>query len=181
MFSDMRKRFSLGIATSNNQNMSYESRVGFGPRLGARLIDAVILIIIITVASLVGIGGGLASASTGGEAGIYAALAAAAAAVFFIIAYSLIEAFTGASPGKMMLGLKVANEDGTEGTIGLYLARWAVYNAGALLGVIPVIGLLGPFVNLVIFGGCFAVLGEKRQGLHDMICKTAVFKKSDIK
>jgi uncharacterized RDD family membrane protein YckC len=35
-------------------------------------------------------------------------------------------------------------------------------------------------VSLVFFFGCFAALGDKRQALHDIIGKTAVYKKSDI-
>ena len=35
--------------------------------------------------------------------------------------YSLIEAFTGASPGKMVLGYKVGNEDVSAGDLSLYL------------------------------------------------------------
>ena len=40
---------------------------------------------------------------------------------------------------------------------------------------------VGQVWGLVIFIGCFFVLGAKRQAIHDLIAKTAVFKKSDIK
>jgi uncharacterized RDD family membrane protein YckC len=35
-------------------------------------------------------------------------------------------------------------------------------------------------VSLVFFLGCFAALDEKKLALHDMIIKSAVFKKGDI-
>ena len=34
--------------------------------------------------------------------------------------------------------------------------------------------------NDMFFFGCFAALGEKRQALHDIIAKSAVYKKADI-
>jgi uncharacterized RDD family membrane protein YckC len=40
--------------------------------------------------------------------------------------------------------------------------------------------LLAPAAGLVIFVGCFLVLGDKRQALHDLGAATAVFRKADL-
>jgi uncharacterized RDD family membrane protein YckC len=177
-----------------------EKRVGFGPRLLAALID-----VFVVLAATVGIGGTIGGLLGGGVGGAIAAsdhsAAAAGAAIgaflgavlgamaafsVFSFLYSLIEAFTGASPGKMLLRLKVGLEDCRPAPVGTYLARWIVKYSGSVLGlvgVVPglhVVGLLASAAGLAVFLGCFLVLGDKRQALHDLAAKTAVFRKADL-
>lgn len=169
----------------------FSNRIGFGPRLGAALLDIVFIILMLVPISLLGLGAGLAAAlgleAAGGseEAEALAligmgagAIATALIAGVVALAYTLIEAFTGASPGKRVMGLQVAREDGSQGDIQLYLLRWALKNSGSLLQF--VLPLISSLVSLVFFFGCFAALGDKRQALHDILGKTAVYKKSDI-
>jgi len=176
------------------------TRVGFGPRLLAAAIDAVVVLALtIGVGGTIGglLGGGAGGALGGGESGGAAAGAAigavlgalvGAAVAFsgFTFLYSLIEALTGASPGKMLLGLKVGLEDGRRAPVSAYLARWIVKYSGSifgLLGALPVLHILAVLASaagLVVFLGCFLVLGDRRQALHDLAAKTAVFRKSDL-
>ena len=177
-----------------------EKRVGFGPRLAASLIDLLIVGVVGLVAGAAiggmlgrGIGGVLGGAADDGAAA-GAAVGAVAGAVLgamaafggFVFLYSLIEAFTGASPGKMALGLKVGFEDGRRAPVAIYARRWAVKYSGTLLGLLGavpgfhVVGFLAPFAGLIVFIGCFLVLGDKRQALHDVAAKTAVFRKTDL-
>ena len=175
-----------------------DKRVGFGPRLGAALLDVVLITVVSllfggTVGALLGLGAG-AIAGAGTEGAGAAAAGAAIGAVggmmvgiyIFGFLYSLIEALTGASPGKMVLKLKIGFEDGRNAPVSTYVARWAVKYAGTLLGLValmPGLHLLGTVSSLasfVIFVGCFLVLGDKRQALHDMAVKTAVFNKADL-
>ena len=103
------------------------------------------------------------------------------------IAYSLIEGLGGASPGKLTMGYKIANQDASEGDTKLYLRRWAIKNLGAILtfiAFVPSLGFMesiGSLANFVIFLGCFAVLGQARLALHDRIAQTAVYHKDDIR
>ncbi len=177
-----------------------DKRVGFGPRLLAALLDGIIvgvvgLVVGGTVGGMLGGGaGGALSGSTGESAAAGVAVGAALGAVFgamaafggFVFLYSLIEAFAGASPGKMVLKLKVGFEDGRPASVSTWVARWAVKYAGTLLGVLallPGLHLLGTLASLatvVIFVGCFLVLGDKRQALHDIAARTAVFRTSDL-
>jgi len=177
-----------------------ERRVGFGPRLLAAAIDAIVVIAVTvgiggTIGGILGGGAGQALASAdGGGAAAGAAIGAVlgallgAAVVFsgFAFLYSLVEAFTGASPGKMLLGLKVGLEDGRRAPVATYLARWIVKYSGSvlgLLGALPalhVLAALASAAGLVVFLGCFLVLGDKRQALHDLAAKTAVFRKADL-
>jgi uncharacterized RDD family membrane protein YckC len=181
-----------------------DKRVGFGPRLLAVLIDGVIvgvvgLVVGATVGGMLGAGAGGAlgnaiNGSAGDTAAGGAALGAALGAVLGVMAalggvvflYGLIEAFTGASPGKMVLKLKVGHADGRRASVSTYATRWAVKYAGTLLGmlaVLPGLHLLGTLalpVAVVIFVGCFLVLGDKRQALHDIAARTAVFRTSDL-
>lgn len=169
----------------------FSNRIGFGPRLGATVLDIVFSITLIVPLSLLGIGGAIAAAfgleesMSGDEAEALAMLGIGAAAISMILvagvvalAYTLIEAFTGASPGKRVMGLQIAHQDGAAGDTKLYLMRWALKNCGSILNlVLPVVANIA---SLVFFFGCFAALGENRQALHDMIAKTAVYKKSEI-
>jgi len=169
----------------------FSHRIGFGPRLGAALLD-ILLVLLCSLPALIfaGVAGAVvttlgldsvideeAMAATGLMAGV-GAVAAFIFAGLVAIVYTLIEAFTGASPGKRILGLRVARADGTPGDVQLYLMRWALKNSGSLLTfVLPAVSSLA---SLVFFFGCFAALGEKRQALHDMVVKSAVYKKADI-
>lgn len=169
----------------------FSNRIGFSPRLGAALLDFVFIIALVVPISLLGIGGAIAAAfgldntMSGDDAEVLAMLGMGAGAIamilvasFLAIGYTFIEAFTGASPGKRVMGLQVAREDGSAGDTKLYLLRWALKNSGSLLQfVLPVISTV---VSLVFFFGCFATLSDKKQALHDIIAKTAVYKNDDI-
>ena len=168
----------------------FSNRIGFGPRLGATLLDLVFLVILIVPIALLGIGAGLTAALgfdavSGEEAEAMALIGIGTGAIAMILlagviglAYTLIEAFTGASPGKRVMGLQVARADGSAGDTSLFLLRWALKNSGSILQfLLPIVSTLA---SLVFFFGCFAALGEKCQALHDTIAKSAVYKKADI-
>ncbi|WP_018341850.1 RDD family protein [Cytophaga aurantiaca] len=186
------------------ENTTEVTRVGFGSRLGALLLDVVIVFGISFVLSpilggFLGAAAATATAEAAGSTGADPAVAAAAGGIIgtflalivvlplVYVVYYLIEGLTGITLGKLILGIKVANQDGTAAPIGTLITRWAVKASGnilsllgAILGV-AILGTVGSIVGLVIFIGCFFVLGAKKQALHDLVAKTAVFKKSDIK
>ncbi len=177
-----------------------DTRIGFGSRLLAALLDAAVILVLTvgiggTLGGLLGGGAGRAiSGAAGDGAAAGAAIGVLVGAVFGTIAafsgftflYSLIEAFTGASPGKMVLRLKVGLEDGRPARRSVYAKRWAVKYSGSLLGLagfvpgLHPLALLAAVAGVVIFIGCFLVLGDKRQALHDLAARTAVYRKSAL-
>ena len=100
--------------------------------------------------------------------------------------YNLIEGFAGASPGKMILGLKIANQDGSEADIKTYMIRWALKNSSGILSFLTILtsitffNTIGSSFGFAFFVGCFFILCENKQGFHDMISKTAVYRNRDI-
>ncbi len=165
-----------------------EGRIGFGKRLGAYLIDFVIVMILGTLLGGM-VGGLLGGAATGGDMGggiMAMAMGAMAGLGLFGTAYGLIEAFTGASPGKMILGIKIGTAGGTKADIGLLIGRYAVKNISMILMLlttllgIEILGTLGNILGLIIFIGCFFVLANAKQAFHDMILKTAVYPKAKV-
>lgn len=169
----------------------FSNRIGFGSRLGAALLDIVFTILLCTPILLLGAGAGIAaglgldSMMGSEEAEAMALIGVSAGMIGSILVcsmlglvYTLVEALTGASPGKRVMGMKVAKADGTSGDVSLYLLRWALKNSGTILNfILPVISSLA---SLVFFFGCFGALSEKRQALHDIIAKSAVYKTADI-
>ncbi len=185
-----------------------EQRIGFGMRLGALALDVVLCGVIAFVGG--GTIGGWLGALTGGAALGSASMAAGSAAenaqaaaafgsVFGAIAgfalafalicvvYFLLEGFTGYTLGKLILGIRIANDDGTAAGVGKLLTRYFVKNSNSVLQLLALfsgihaLSTLGSLAGLTIFVGCFFTLGVKRQAFHDMIAKTAVYKKGDIK
>ena len=178
-----------------------DKRTGFGIRFAAALIDFGIVAVVGFIAGAAvggmlggGIGGVLGGSAGGDGAAAGAALGAAVGAFLgavatlggFVFLYSLIEAFTGASPGKMCLGLRVGTADGRTGSASLFVKRWAIKYSGTLLGLlgaIPglhILALVAPAAGLLVFVGCFLALGDRRQALHDLGAATAVFRKADL-
>jgi uncharacterized RDD family membrane protein YckC len=171
---------------SSSLNREIE-RVGFGKRLGSSLLD-------FTISLLPGItlgiyaGAAIAAflldffydkaqletiqAGFSGEiaATIIGLVASLAGIAFTSVFFYVLEGFTGQTPGKMILGITVANMNGKKATIDKLLLRAFIKIIGSFFGII----------GFIIFIGCFLVLGKKKQALHDIICKTAVYKKSEI-
>ena len=162
-------------------------RVGFGKRLGSSLLDFIISLL---PGIVLGIYAGAAiaaflldffydeaqlktiQAGFSGEiaATIIGLVTSLAGIAFTSIFFYVLEGFTGQTPGKMILGITVANMNGEKASIDKLLLRAFIKITGSFVGII----------GLIIFIGCFFVLGEKKQALHDIICKTAVYRKSDL-
>jgi uncharacterized RDD family membrane protein YckC len=162
-------------------------RVGFGKRLCSSLLDFTISLL---PGIILGIYAGAAiatflldffydeaqletiQAGFSGEiaATIIGLVASLAGIAFTSIFFYVLEGFTGQTPGKMILGITVANMNGEKATIDKLLFRAFIKIIGSFFGII----------GFIIFIGCFLVLGKKKQALHDIICKTAVYKKSEI-
>src|SRR5690242_1293123 len=109
-----------------------EKRIGFGPRFGAIIIDAVIVWVMILVIHLV-------LGRMRWMSGVLSAVA--------ILAYFFTEVMNSASPGKMILGLVIGTADGAPAPQDLLLKRYIIKQAGNLIGFVA---SLIPFLGIVI-------------------------------
>jgi uncharacterized RDD family membrane protein YckC len=175
-----------------------EKRVGFWPRVAAALID-VILISAITFATkglfeaiLPGIYARKVAEMTAdprtAQAHKYLALAAGWGIAAGLLGpfYGLIEGFTGRSPGKLLLGLRIVDEAGQPAPLPTLLIRFAVKSSSNVIAFIAVfagvhaLDTMSQIVGWGIILGFFLVLTESRQALHDKIAGTAVRRKADL-
>ena len=132
---------------------------GFWIRFGARMIDGVALTIVNTIINLFffGIRPFHSAAIMMSLATVYSAQFAVAATYesFFVWRFS-------ATPGKMLLGLKVVKPDGSKLSLGLSIGRYA-----ATLVTNFTMGI----------GHAMAAVDDQKQALHDRMCNTRVIKK----
>lgn len=186
------------------QNSIADRRVGFGRRLGAKLLDSLI-IVIIAIVLYYGLGEEVRSTldqmvrtaviESGRDIseieGDALDMALSLAKLFIImgvsgIVVSLVELFIGASPGKMLLSMQIAHEDGRKGNLSLWAKRWSIVNSASLLSLlgsltgVAVASSIANLLSVVFLVGCFLVLSERRQALHDRIAKSAVFMDKDV-
>jgi uncharacterized RDD family membrane protein YckC len=177
-----------------------EKRIGFGPRLGALLIDfALAGIAIVFLGSMVGgLLGAAAMSEVAAASGDSAREGAAAGGMLGAIGgvmlgapligglYFLLEGITGYTPGKLLLGFRIGTADMTPAPMSKLLLRFACKHPHLVLGSLGAVtgmGALhffGGLLGAVAFLGCFAAVGEKRQALHDMIAGTAVYPKGAL-
>jgi len=159
-------------------------RIGLGKRLGALLLDMVVLALVCLVLGVV-LGG--AGALLGKWDTLLDRPLADVLGGILITVYFLWEGLTGAAYGKRYLGIRIANENGTKASTGTLIIRCAIKTLGLILlmlgEICPIHALhsLGKLACAIVFIGCFFVLGKKRQALHDMLAKTAVFNSSDYR
>jgi uncharacterized RDD family membrane protein YckC len=159
------------------------NRAGFGIRLGALLIDGIILFILYKIVGVV-VAPHIDPTNKTFQEVWEAAIAAARRTMIFYsfvqLAYMSTEVFQAASPGKMILKLKIIGENGEAATPDRLWKRFAIKNAATVVGLLWAITGLGivyalqMLVGLAIFGGCFMALSAKKQALHDVLAQTAV-------
>jgi uncharacterized RDD family membrane protein YckC len=111
----------------------------------------------------------------------------AATPFVLVVLYFLVEAFTGASFGKMALGLIVALPTGERAYMGTYFYRFVVKYSGPLLLVAGLVTrsytliAIGGFVWAVILLGYVTALSPDRRCLHDYLTGTAVLRRADVR
>ena len=141
---------------------------GFWIRFVAVVIDAVILGVVVSIiniplAMVIGVGS-VGVANTGSLAGLGAILAAQGVLLLINlaiqIAYNVYFVSTrGATPGKMVLGLKIIRADGGPISVGLAVGRYLAY-------------ILDSFTLTI--GFIIAGFDSEKRALHDRICDTRV-------
>ncbi|MBI2935484.1 MAG: RDD family protein [Chloroflexi bacterium] len=130
---------------------------GFWIRLGAYLIDDVLLLALVVVLVAVFFGANVAAQSAGAST-----LASnLIGALLSILYFTLTIGSWGATLGKRMLGLKVVRTDGSPVSYLRSLLRFLCYN----LSLLPV-GL----------GFVWIAWDEQKRGWHDYICDTKVIR-----
>jgi uncharacterized RDD family membrane protein YckC len=162
-----------------------KERAGFLRRFPALVLDAVIIFVLIfplgRPASQLLAALGVPMSSIDTNAAAYGAFLF----YFWTIAifYLLIEVFAGATPGKLIMRLKVAGEGGDPASWGRRLGRYL--GKVCFLLIIPSLGMIEVellalsflAVGLASFLGTFYIFGPGKQTLYDKLTKTAVFKR----
>jgi uncharacterized RDD family membrane protein YckC len=175
-----------------------ESRVGVGPRLGAYLIDTLLVMgaayLLRDVAAALApqaVQVAMAQQPKGEvppdlQAWVLTAARASVAASLLGPFYGLVEGLSGASPGKLLLGLRVVTTEGHRAPLAQLLERFVIKGGPNLLAFAAILTNLpglstaaSGFAFLVILGGLL-ILGAKRQAIHDLAARTAVLRRSDV-
>ncbi len=97
------------------------------------------------------------------------------------------ETYFAASPGKLLLKIKIANLDRSSSSFNALLIRSLIKNSANVIKIlfyvtsISLIDSVSTLVSFIILFGCLMALRENRQALHDIIAKTTVYDVEDIK
>lgn len=176
-----------------DETLPDHNRVGIRRRALALAVDVTgILLLSFLFGPWIGIRLGLGVyAGQGPGAGGMMAGAAAGTALIGLTWFGT-EAIWGATPGKRALGLQIGTDDGRVAERSRIVLRWALKNAPTLFGFLSVVVSLGaPRVGqmvellsnlsgLVVVAGCVLAIGSHHQALHDMLAKTAVYRRTEL-
>lgn len=153
-------------------------RVGFGLRFLAAILDGIILGAILYILSMV-TGGKLFTSPVsmfGSMDSVYFANILAS------LIYFSLEIFTAATPGKMLLKLKIQNEKGKSAATNALLVRYLLKHSSQIcyflfaITTMRLFWTLQTITGLIIFLGGFLIFTQSKQTLHDRLSKTAVYK-----
>jgi uncharacterized RDD family membrane protein YckC len=159
----------MGGAGGIPPNIEFAS---MGRRLGAFLIDALILTVALGILAVLILG--LPAASTDANDADPAIMSGAILAFYGVtflitLAYQIaLVALRGATPGKMILGIRIVRtEDGQVPGWVPAILRWLIpFIGGFVCGIGQIVVYLSPFFDS----------SGRRQGWHDMAAKTVVIK-----
>jgi len=176
-------------------------RTGFGKRFAAALIDFLIVVIIIVL--VYNATGFFESATIFGQQVQENATDVAAIeeltnsfmadnmsnfyfSYILILVFFSLEILIGATVGKLILGIHIADSNRRKASTTKLLTRYLIKNSASFISVIwlltniSLINTLSTIVSIALIIGFLFVLSQKRQAFHDMIADTAVFNRNDI-
>ena len=160
-----------GMGASGVSDTSADTLAEPVKRIVARLIDGVIWFVISALVP------GLFGGGPFGDIGIGAAVVLSVVSGALVVAYEVVMIGTrGATFGKLALGLKVVNEDGSEPDYNTGLRRMYLYIAFIFIGLIPILGGLA-FLGVAVAGLIMLFTDAKRQTPWDKVGKTLVMER----
>jgi uncharacterized RDD family membrane protein YckC len=160
------------------------TRIGFGFRFVAAVIDCIALGIVCFIAGSIFSAAITIKADTL-EGALRQALNAARWMIVInaalIVGYSLTEVFKAASPGKMLMNLSIVGENGETPSRQTLWKRWGIkWGVANALNLLYAVTTLAVFhwlyilAALALFGGFFIIFSARKQTLPDVLAKTAV-------
>jgi uncharacterized RDD family membrane protein YckC len=99
-----------------------------------------------------------------------------------LLLYSSLEMIVAATPGKMLLGLRIARADGESAPTSMLLMRWSTKQFPYILAIFqlitfsPFLGAFANLMNLILWIGCLQMLDEDRRSWLDWWARTAVIR-----
>ncbi|MFP4542713.1 MAG: RDD family protein [Candidatus Kapaibacterium sp.] len=170
----------------------FDYRVGFGRRFGAALLDLLIVTIVSSIAMLF-----TGTMDLVQEHGIKVIIdpelirqfseVSTPMSLLISFLYYFMEVLLAATPGKLILGIRIASENRTWASYAKLFTRFSIknlhlyFNLLALLTGQMIFEGLSILVFIIILFGFFFVLGARRQAFHDMIAGTAVYFAGEVK
>jgi len=156
-----------------------------GARIGARVIDWIVIGIINVVITLVLIGDAISAAFSTGvvDTPYWRTLLAGILGTLVLALYeTLMVAYRGATLGKMALSLKIVNEDSSAVSLETAALRIAPYAALNLLGAIVTSSVLSGLIQTATFlfglaGLIMLFTNARKQTPWDIIAKTLVVRR----
>ena len=100
--------------------------------------------------------------------------------------YTTMEIWTAATPGKLLLGLHIRQQDGTPADFWRLVLRWSTKQLPILATILYIVTAFGPFYllsgfsSLLVAIGCFFAGNDDRLTWHDQWAHTAVYWKRAI-
>jgi uncharacterized RDD family membrane protein YckC len=151
-------------------------RAGFWIRSAATVLDGIALLVLAGGASVIMLAlwdslGGRARAERVGQVCLYGGF----------LFYTVLEIWTAGTPGKLLLGLRIAAQDGSPADFWRRTLRWSskqFWLLAALLFILtgfPLFYLIGGFSSLVVLVGCFYAADDDHLAWHDQWASTAVY------
>jgi uncharacterized RDD family membrane protein YckC len=139
---------------------------GFGARLVAYIVDAIIVGIVIGVIAII-LGAVIVGGATSNNAGVAGVGSGLLILVVLVVSLGYFPYFwsrSGATPGMRMLGLKVVRDK----------------DGGPISTGQAVLRLIGYWVSSLVFylGYIWIFIDKRRRGWHDLIAGTVVVKQS---
>lgn len=177
----------------NEEPDPFDYRVGFGRRLGAYLIDYMIITLLFTITLFASGQMSLLMDSSmllrqSFDTSMIEELMETIMPISILInvLYFSSEIFFGVSLGKLMLGLRIGDADRYPAPITKLLTRYILKNISSVFGLIGLIFTFSFFdyfadmFQFIIYFGFFLTLAARKQGIHDMLSATAVYYTNEI-
>ena len=166
----------------------YEYRVGFPRRLGAYIIDSLIMTLLVTIAlfatgkitELLEAGREFARFFNSEAINIVINSITPVVSVITLVYFSS-ELFVGASLGKLMLSIRIGSDDRYPAIFPKLLARYVIKNIGVITSLIAYaistlsIDFAGDLIQIIVYIGFLFTIASRKQSFHDMLTATAVY------